>query len=59
VEKLVQMTEAQTSCRPLIEDNTTNRLQLQNVTRRLIFFSLVLPGLTTVCKTTDRAVRYS
>jgi hypothetical protein len=55
---LVNMTEAQTSRRPLMDHNTTDRLQLQNVIHCSICFSLAPPGLTTVCKTTDRAIRY-
>jgi hypothetical protein len=51
--RLVKVAEAQASCRPLIDHNTTNRLQLQNVIQCLICFSLAPLGLTTVCKTTN------
>jgi hypothetical protein len=50
---LVKVAEAQTSRRPLMDHNTTDRLQLQNVIHCLICFSLAPLGLTTECKTTD------
>jgi hypothetical protein len=52
---LVKVTEAQTSRRPFMDHNTSNRLQLQNVIHCLIYFLLAPPGLTNnhVYKTTD------
>jgi hypothetical protein len=46
---LVNVTEAQTNRRPLMDHNTTDRLQLQNVIYNSICFSLAPPGLTMHC----------
>jgi hypothetical protein len=42
---LVKVNEAQTSRQSLMDHNTTDRLQLQNVIHCLICFSLAPPGL--------------
>jgi hypothetical protein len=55
---LVNVTEAQTSRRPLMDHNT-QPTDYSCKMRFIVCFSLAPPGLTTVCKTTDRAVRYS
>jgi hypothetical protein len=46
---LVKVTEAQTSRRPLMDHDTTDRLQLQNVIHCLICFSLAPPCRSNHC----------